>query len=150
MNTGEGVTTNWYCPSCRHALPDGSETVRCPACKADFGPDAAWGPVENNRGEWVPRPRADVDDRPSISYALFRVVGRLLIGAVVWLVVAALVLMSAVPYGGGNRGLIGLLKLVTYLIPLWAAFPLLTTLYELIAQSIKKSKPTSRERRRDD
>ena len=131
------MSVQWYCPSCRRKLPDGESTLECPSCDVDFGAEAVWGPVTNDRGEWTPRPKNDTDDRPSLGYAIFRMISRLLVGALVWLAIMTLSLLSAVPYGGGSQGLFQLWQIATWAIPVWAAVPVIETMYKMIIKSGK-------------
>lgn len=131
------MSTRWYCPSCRKELPSGAATAECPLCRADFGENAAWGPVQNDQGSWSPRLTSG-DDYPSLAYALFQVLWRLILGAFAWLALGALVMVSAIPYGGGSKGLIILLQLATVCIPIWAAIPLARVLYELVSKKAEQ------------
>ena len=120
----------WYCPSCRIKVPDGESALACSGCDADFGPNAAWGPVQNDKGKWSPR-KSEGDDRPSIGYAIFQFIFRLFIGGLVWVVMLALAILSAVPYGGGSKGLFALLQVTTTVVLVWAVFPVAKALYQL-------------------
>lgn len=148
------MNEHWFCPHCRIALPNGEQTSECPSCKADFGPSASWGPVTNNKGKWVPRPRMEQKDEPSISYALGLLFIRLILGALGLLVVTVVALLSAMPYGGGNRDLFVLGWTVLVVVPFWAAAPLVTTLFRLFTSYLESRRARqarqgqSRERRR--
>jgi len=128
----------WYCPSCRSSLPEGEPSIACPACNADFGPNAAWGPVTNNKGRWTPRER-EGDNRPSLVFAIFQCIARLFIGGLAWVAVLALLILSAVPYGGGSKDLFSLLQFTTVVVIVWAAIPVAEALYQTVFGSRKKS-----------
>ena len=83
-------------------------------------------------------PEPIAEERPSLGYAIFQFCGSLVIGALAWVVIVALTLLSAVPFGGGSKELIGLLILATIGIPIWAAFPLAKTIYELATRNSKR------------
>ncbi len=54
----------------------------------------------------------------------FRVVARAAIAFVVWVVLGALMFLSALPYGGGSKLLTFLFTVATFVLPIWviAAF----------------------------
>lgn len=58
-------------------------------------------------------------------------IGRLFIGAVVWVVVVILAFLSGV-FGGGGRGLFELAHAAVFFIPLWALWPVVKSIYLLI------------------
>jgi uncharacterized membrane protein len=133
------VSNGWFCPKCRAALPGDESTPACPACAADFGPHAAWGPVLNNEGVWSPRPQPPVEQYPSLSHAISLLILRLMLGASVFLGLVVLMFLSAVPYGGGGKGIIGLMKFVVVVVPLWAATPLIATVFRKVGAARRAS-----------
>jgi len=139
------MSTRWFCPRCRCELAAGAAASGCNSCHALFGEGSSWGPVTNDRGEWTPRPSSSSTDSPSVAYALFQLVGRLLLGGLGWLAIAALLLFSAVPYGGGNKELFGFLWLAAIVVPAWALIPLLRALCQMRDRA--SSKRTLRARR---
>lgn len=96
----------------------------------DFGLDAAWGPVTNNKGVWTPRAQLAGLDRSSLSYAFFLLIVRLGVGALAFVVLLGLLILSAIPYGGGGSTLIGLMWIVALVVPVWAAVPLVVSLFQ--------------------
>ena len=63
-------------------------------------------------------------EQPTFGSTLLTILKRLVIGAVAWVALGVLLVLSAFPYGGGNRDLIGLLQLASAAIPIWALIPL--------------------------
>lgn len=122
------MTSIWYCPGCKSSLPDGESSTLCPRCWADFRPNAAWGPVQNDRGEWSPRTQ-DGDSRSSVLAAIFQGISRLLIGGLVCFALLTSALLSAIPYGGGGQGLFVLLQFATVGVVFWAAAPVIQAVF---------------------
>ena len=125
------MSIHWYCPSCRAHLPNGEGTLECPACQANFGPLAAWSPVKNNKGEWVPRNQAEIDEQAkrSIIHGVFVLIGRLIVVAIAIVVLFVLALLSSIPYGGGGGGFIAIAWLVLIAGSVWSVLPLLEAIF---------------------
>jgi uncharacterized membrane protein len=81
----------------------------------------------NNEGVWVPRPQPPAEQHTSWSYAIGLLILRLMLGVFGFLGLVVLMFLSAVPYGGGGSGIIGLMKVVVFVVPIWAAIPLVAT-----------------------
>jgi uncharacterized membrane protein len=66
-----------------------------------------------------------------------------MLGGLAFLVLVALMFLSAVPYGGGGAGIIGLMKLAVLAVPVWAAMPLVVTVLKK-AKAARRATPRSR------
>ncbi|MFO1398806.1 MAG: hypothetical protein U1F48_17255 [Burkholderiales bacterium] len=108
-------------------MPAGEATLRCPACDADFGPDAAWGPVTNARGEWTPRPVPRPPRELDLAYAFLGSVLRFFRAGIAWIVVVALLVHSPLPYGAGATPFLVLLCATAAAVCAWAAVPFVAT-----------------------
>lgn len=101
-----------YCPKCHASISDFAKS--CPSCNAEFGGESSLRPVASV----VKRPRQKLSDDSSsggFTTFLFRLVG----GGIIWLGLGFFALLSAVPYGGGDKLLIGIWRLSTLIIPIW-------------------------------
>jgi hypothetical protein len=101
------------CPGCRRKLTPGGRL--CGECdpkrdaeKSVVATKAAQ-PASGRRRRW-PLPDAT---------GVLVFIARLLIGGVAWIVSLGLAMASAIPYGGGDRGLLALFWLATLVIPIW-------------------------------
>jgi hypothetical protein len=118
------MTQTWYCPRCRSELQLGAECSCCPKCNADFGPTAIWGPVSNPNGQWEARPEGVAALNATLGHALGRVFFRLIGGLIIWAVFGFIFLISAIPYGGGDRDRLALWFISTFVLAIWALWPL--------------------------
>ncbi len=132
----------WYCPSCRRPLPGGELCLQCSHCGADFGPHAAWGPVQNALGQFTPRPQPLVSTPPSLSSALPRVILRLFIGIPIWVVIFLLALLSGLPYGGGSQGMFAFAAISPFFIALWVLVPFIEALGYMLKQRRPSEQPS--------
>jgi len=64
---------------------------------------------------------------------LLTLLKRLFMGALVWAGVAVFVVLSAFPYGGGDRNAIHLLQLVSIAVPIWVLIPFFKYLLDKLA-----------------
>ena len=100
-----------YCPNCSADLAGRDSTENCWKCDAHFGKGSAWKPV--------PSPVEDEPIGPFLAVLL-----RVVMGGVLWSAIAALALLSAVPYGGGSQALFSVWLLATLALPIRALWPL--------------------------
>jgi hypothetical protein len=108
----------WYCPNCHYELRDGDNSTRCTWCNADSLKSPGWLPVTEKSTAQV-----TATEPLTLPEVLFSVIFRLTGGALVWVLLAALAISSAIPYGGGSAGLFQLAFAATFFIPLWAIWP---------------------------
>lgn len=108
----------WYCPNCGSVLPGGKGTLCCPDCAADFGATAVWGPITSKN------PDAEHREQRSLPLGILSLIGRSVVVGLAFVVSLVLVILSAIPYGGGSVELILLMWVVLIVGIVWAAFPL--------------------------
>ena len=101
------------CQSCGKKYPHGSTT--CNWCEPG-GISVASSPLETQKPEATSSRSLPLPETSGVLSFL----SRLFLGAFIWIAIGALAILSALPYGGGNTGLIGLFFLATLVLPIWA------------------------------
>lgn len=103
------MTDSFHCDRCGRELKTADEI--CVDCSETLAPDYI--------------PPHPPDHAISIGDAIISIAGRLVIGAIIWVAIAALLFASAIPYGGGGGVFATGLIFATVAIPIWALLPLL-------------------------
>jgi hypothetical protein len=117
------MNERWHCSNCYFLLDEGKNATRCTWCKADADKSFGWSPVKEV---------AALNALPGA--AAIQAIFRMLVGTFAWVVLVALAIFSAVPYGGGSKPLFALALIATVCIPLWALWPALKSTYLLLTR----------------
>ena len=88
--------------------------------------DSAWQPVPQPPGEFRKYQQPSNPERypEKEVHPVGKVIARLMMGSIGWLMLGGLALLSAIPYGGGSKPLFDLWHLSGIALIVWALMPL--------------------------
>lgn len=110
------------CPQCDRPVELNAE--RCGSCLAVFNTNRGWRPLPENTNEAVELKRLYPDAAPTLGGIVGMVVARLFLAFLAVAGFWVLAVLSAIPYGGGNRDLIAFTATFTLFMFAWALLPL--------------------------
>jgi hypothetical protein len=110
------------CPQCNQSVE--LNAGRCGSCIAVFNNKSGWRPVPENASEAAGVQLLYPDAGPTLVGAVGEAVVRIFLSVLALAGFWVVTLLSAIPYGGGNRELAALTSTLTFFMFGWSLLPL--------------------------